>query len=68
MKEQNILKNITFLEPNFRIYSMSEVHCSKHCYPFVSLSAKFGNCTSAGLNGQLVEAKIRTYKCPKFLL
>ncbi len=28
---------------------------------FVSISAKFGSCTVVGLNGTLVEAKIRTW-------
>ncbi len=32
---------------------------------FVSISAKFGICTVVGLNGTLVEAKKRTFKCPK---
>ncbi len=29
----------------------------------VSISAKLGICTVMGLNGALVEAKIRTFKC-----
>ncbi len=34
--------------------------------PFVSISAEHGICTVVmGLNGTLVEAKIRTFKCPK---
>jgi hypothetical protein len=32
-----------------------------------SISAKFDICTFVGLNGRLVEAKIRTFKCPKCL-
>jgi hypothetical protein len=32
---------------------------------FVSISAKFGTCTFVGLNRTLVEAKIRTFKCPE---
>jgi hypothetical protein len=45
-----------------------KVHCSKRCYPFVSFNAKFGICTVVCLMGQLVKAKIRTFKCPKFVL
>ncbi len=32
---------------------------------FVSNRDKFGICTVVGLNVTLVEAKIRTFKCPK---
>ncbi len=31
---------------------------------FVSIGAKFGICTIVGINGTLVEATIRTPKCP----
>ncbi len=34
---------------------------------FVSISDKFGICTVVGLIGALVEAKIRTFKCPKMV-
>jgi hypothetical protein len=35
-----------------------------HCKPFgLNYSALFGICTVVGLNGTLVEAKIRTFKC-----
>jgi hypothetical protein len=32
-------------------------------FSFVSISAKLGICTVVGLNGALVEAKIRTLEC-----
>ncbi len=32
-------------------------------FSLVTISAKFGICTVVGLNGTLVEAKIRTLKC-----
>ncbi len=43
------------------------VHAGWECtvIRFVSISAKFAICTVVNLNGTLVEAKIRTFKCPK---
>jgi hypothetical protein len=32
-----------------------------HCYPFVSINAKFCICTDMGLKGKLVEAKMRLW-------
>ncbi len=40
------------------IFLYTEVH-------FISIGAKFGICDVVGLNGTLVEAKMRTFKCPK---
>jgi hypothetical protein len=41
------------------------IFCTCTIIRFVSISAKFGIGTVVGLNGALVDAKIRTLKCPK---
>jgi hypothetical protein len=38
---------------------------SSNVIRFVSIGAKIGICTVVGPNGTLVEAEIRTFKCPK---
>ncbi len=40
------------------IFLYTEIH-------FISIGDKFGICAVVGLNGTLVEAKMRTFKCPK---
>jgi hypothetical protein len=48
-----------------------KVHLSNFPHTVIciaSSSAKFDICTVVGLNGRLVEAKIRTFKCPKLIL
>jgi hypothetical protein len=45
------------------------MHCIVYTFiRFVSSSAKFGICTVVGLNGTLVDAKIRTFKCLKCVI